>query len=100
MRLVLVEWEDSHQSRGWEELSEIRDEVAVCRSVGWLVHDGERAVVIAPHLSVPTSGIIPQGTGVMTVPTRSVLRLVDLVEATSPLASALEAVPEPCQEPA
>lgn len=74
--LVLIEWQDSHASRGWQELDGIADAVLVCHSVGWLVHDGEQSKVLAPHVSFGSDPL--QGNGVMTIPTRSVLRTVPL----------------------
>lgn len=51
-RLVLIEWEDSHGDGSWQQLDgEIEDRALICRSVGWLILDGERAKVVAPHLS-------------------------------------------------
>ncbi|MGI9078764.1 MAG: hypothetical protein ACR2G6_15760 [Gemmatimonadaceae bacterium] len=81
-RLVLIEWEDSHSVDAWQELGErIEDRALVCRSVGWLVLDGKRAKVVAPHLNEQEPGVPLQGGGVMTIPTRAVLRMVDLREA-------------------
>ena len=59
---------------------EHRDRALVCRSVGWLVLDGERAKVVAPHLNQQEAGVALQGSGVMTIPARAVLRIVDLRE--------------------
>lgn len=65
MRLALIEWEDSHAAAGWQEIGgTIEDR----RSVGWLILDGEHAKVVAPH----------EGNGVMTIPARAVLRIIDL----------------------
>ena len=44
-------------------------------SVGWLIHDGERAKVVAPHMSKETAGVPIQGNGLMTIPSKSILRL-------------------------
>lgn len=79
-RLVLLEWEDSHHSAGWQPIEGIRDEVLVCQSVGWLIYDGERSKVVAPHLSHPEAEIEAQGNGFMTIPARCVLRVVELQE--------------------
>src|SRR5438093_515728 len=86
MRLVLIEWEDSHSSGAWQELAtELEDRAVVCRSVGWLVLDGDTAKVVAPHLNEQEPGVPQQGCGIMTIPTRSVLRIADLQELpTSP----------------
>ena len=85
-RLVLIEWQDSHVGGGWQMLSEeIEDRALVCRSVGWLLLDGEQAKVVAPHLSQEEPGITLQGSGIMTIPTKAVLRLVDLTESEAPV---------------
>jgi hypothetical protein len=80
-RLVLIEWEDSHSDGAWHDLGgEIEDRALVCRSVGWLVLDGEQAKVVAPHLNQQEAGVPLQGSGVMTIPARAVLRIVNLCE--------------------
>lgn len=79
-RLVLIEWEDSHSSGAWQEVGgEIEDRALVCRSVGWLVLDGENAKVVAPHINDQEPGVALQACGVMTIPARSVLSITDLV---------------------
>jgi hypothetical protein len=84
MRLVLIEWEDSHGSGGWQNLGVALDDRAlVCRSVGWLVLDGKRAKVVAPHMNEQEPGVPLQGSGVITIPSRAVLRIVTLREAAS-----------------
>ena len=71
-RLVLIEWEDSHSDGVWQQLDvELEDRALVCRSVGWLVLDGERAKVIVPHLSDQEDGVPLQGCGIMTIPGHS-----------------------------
>ena len=81
MRLVLIEREDSHADRGWLDLSgAILDRDVVCRSVGWLVLDGERCKVVSPHLSEEGSEVALQGNGVMTIPDRAVLQIMDLAQ--------------------
>lgn len=80
-RLVLVEWEDSHAAGSWQEISgEIADRALVCRSVGWLLLDGEHAKVVAPHLNEPERDVVLQACGTMTIPTRAVLRITDLTQ--------------------
>lgn len=79
MRLVLVEWEDSHADGAWHLLDRpTEDRALVCRSVGWLLLDGERAKVVAPHLNEAEDGVPLQGCGIMTIPTRAVLRIIEL----------------------
>lgn len=79
--LVMIEWEDSHGDGSWQELDgEIEDRALVCRSVGWLLLDGEQAKVVVPHLSNQEPGVPLQGSGIMTIPARAVLRVVPLGE--------------------
>ena len=81
-RLVLIEWEDSHGDGSWQQLDgEIEDRALICRSVGWLVLDGERAKVVAPHVNQGEDGVPLQGCGLMTIPARAVLRIVGLEES-------------------
>lgn len=81
MRLVLIEWVDSHGNGEWQQIDKpIDDRPLVCRSVGWLVLDGKRAKVIAPHINEPEPGVAGQGCGILTIPTCAVLRVVGLAE--------------------
>lgn len=78
-RLVLIEWADSHAVPGWQELSAVQRSLGLlCRSVGWLIHDGPETKVIVPHLSEGSNP--PQGSGIMMIPARAVVREVDLTE--------------------
>jgi hypothetical protein len=99
MRLVLVEWEDSHTDGSWQQVGgEIEDRALVCRSVGWLVLDGERAKVVAPHMSEPEPGVPPQANGVMTIPTSAVLRITNLAQHDTTYRRTT--FPSSCPEPA
>lgn len=81
MRLVLIEWEDSHTEGGWQRLDgDLADRAVVCRSVGWLVLDGAVVKIVAPHLSESESEVPLQGNGIMTIPSRAVLRMVNLTQ--------------------
>lgn len=81
MRLVLIEWEDSHADGSWQQVGGvIEDRALVCRSVGWLVLDGERAKVIAPHINEQESGVPLQACGIMTIPASAVLRVIDVAQ--------------------
>jgi hypothetical protein len=81
MRLVLIEWEDSHTEGGWQRLdADLEDRAVVCRSVGWLVLDGEAVKIVAPHLNHPETGVPLQGSGVMHIPARAVLRMTDIAQ--------------------
>jgi hypothetical protein len=79
-RLVFIEWTDSHAVPGWQDLDAVRRSLGlVCRSVGWLIHDDQDTKILAPHLSEGSNP--PQGSGIMMIPARAVLREVDLTEA-------------------
>lgn len=69
--LVYIEWVDSHRSEGWHT-DDPAQEPLLCRSVGWLVYDGEKAKTIAPHMTQEDD---PQRCGEMTIPTSAVLKI-------------------------
>ena len=79
---VLVEWEDSYGcSSSWEDLGENESrepEHMRCRSIGWLVRQSKRNVVIVPHLAENERMGIKQGCGDMTIPAASILSLTRL----------------------
>ena len=81
LRLVLIEWVDAVGcSSSWEELSDIDPKPVACRSVGWLLHDGESTKVIVPHVTEKHPNAEARGCGDMTIPTIAVRRIVALVE--------------------
>ena len=51
-----------------------------CRSVGWLVHDGDDCKVIVPHISRDHEHVADQGCGDMTIPAAAILRIAELIE--------------------
>ena len=81
MRLVLIEWEDSFGcSTSWAPLESSTPEVVICRSVGWLLNDNSAHKTIVPHITIETKEAESQGCGDMTIPTKAVLRIIDLSE--------------------
>jgi len=72
MKLVLIEWLDSHAGRGWSTAKQLQ-QCAIplyCRSVGWLVAERKDCKVIVPHLAGEKNGdIMLQGCGDLTIPT-------------------------------
>lgn len=79
MRLVLIEWLDSHVAvGGWKELDGFAPEAPICRSVGWLTRDDGHSKVIVPHVIEEQKDVPLQGCGDMTIPTSAILRMVDL----------------------
>ena len=81
MKLVLIEWVDSYGcSPNWEDLTETANpEPMMCRSVGWLLHDGSGCKVIVPHVADVTNDS-QQGCGNMAIPTACIVRTADLIE--------------------
>ena len=69
--LVLIEWHDSHAVYGWHT-GDPSEEPLLCRSVGWLMHDGEKAKTIAAHM---TNEETPQRSGEMTTPSATIIRV-------------------------
>jgi len=81
MRLVFVEWTDSYGcSATWQSLEDSGSaQTLICRSVGWLFRDDKNCKVIVPHMSDGDPlGIPSQGCGDMTIPSKSILRMVTL----------------------
>ena len=50
----------------------------LCRSVGWLVYDGDECKVVVPHLSDERAQAPRQGCGDMTIPTCAIVRMIEL----------------------
>jgi tRNA U34 5-methylaminomethyl-2-thiouridine-forming methyltransferase MnmC len=76
---VLVEWEDSAQpSSAWSWVDELSDSVPVlCQTVGFLVKETERCLVLALSIGDATSER-PQANGVMQIPRSAVVHLTSL----------------------
>lgn len=80
--LVLVEWVDSLQPEpGWTWLSGFNPKLpCICRSVGWLVYDGEDVKAIAPNSSVTRGGDV-QVSGIIHIPTVAIRDILHLEES-------------------
>lgn len=88
--LVLVAWVDSYGvGSSWRDIGgdEISDTQPLrCRSVGYLVHDHDSAIVIVPHLALPHPGLsrpngdeaTVDGCGDITIPRNAVERIMYL----------------------
>ena len=77
--LVLIEWEDAYGGCAdtWREYEKDTFEPTLCRSVGWLIHDGKDRKVVLPH-TLATVGEPLQGCGEMIVPTGMVTKMMTL----------------------
>jgi hypothetical protein len=84
MKLVLIEWVDSHEGRGWRSVPEIEKtaELLYCRSVGWLISEDKDCLTIASHLSgEKNEGIRIYGCGDMCIPKCSIKKRIVLRES-------------------
>ena len=81
-RLVLINWEDSAQpTPAWQYLIDYEPPAAIkCTSVGWLIEDGKGVKVLAPNMAGLEARENLQVSGMITIPTRSVTRIVSLKE--------------------
>lgn len=79
LRLVLVEWIDSHSTPGgWRWLDEMgSDDTMKCRSVGWLLQKGTNLTIV-PHISGDGETLRENGRGEITIPMRAVIRITNL----------------------
>lgn len=84
-KLLCIEWEDSAQpSPGWRYLNEPPPLEAVrCYSVGWLVAENERVVMLAPNLGDVDSDDGAQGSGFIRIPVSAIVRSMELQDPTS-----------------
>lgn len=70
-QIAWVEWLDSHYVQGWHSDEPMKEPLAY-RSVGWLLHDGDKAKTIAAHM---TDEETRQRCGEMTIPTIAVIQI-------------------------
>ena len=80
--LVLIEWEDSRQpTPGWVHLATLEEPEPVrCASVGWLVHDGASVKSVAANIGDLDDEDSVQASGIIRIPTRCILRMIQLDE--------------------
>ena len=80
--LVLVTWEDSRQPLPtWTYLSEIPKALPVlCATVGWMLRDQDDVKVICQTIGDEGHPENAQASGIMTIPTRSVVSIHRLEE--------------------
>lgn len=83
--LVLIEWVDSFGcASNWGEVKDLHDrEPPICRSVGWLLVDGDNIKVVVPHMheSDAEIGATESGTGDMSIPAVAVRKIYRLRKA-------------------
>jgi len=59
-KLVVVDWIDSCSGNRWESIESAKEEPLGldCRSVGWLIHQTKRTVVIAPNRTSALTSVL------------------------------------------
>lgn len=79
-KLVLIEWEDSAQPvSGWSWLDgHTWESIIKCRSVGWLIHDGEDVKALAPNMGDMGGEESAQVPGVIRIPARAIIKITEL----------------------
>ncbi len=71
LKLVLIEWGNSHSERAWQRMNRIAVVSAplYCRLVGWLLAETKDCKVIVPHIGgEKNSDAMMQGCGDLTIP--------------------------------
>ena len=78
--LVYIEWLDSFGcSPVWTEIGDCQPQPLVCKSVGWMFHDGDEYKVIIPHVTGEGHNqTLRQGCGDMAIPTKAIVKIVPL----------------------
>ena len=82
LRLVRIDWVDSHSSRGWQQIEDIGEARGGlhCSSVGWLLAEGKETVTIAAHLGLSNDRrTVTQGHSDMTIPRVAITKMRFLV---------------------
>lgn len=89
-QLVMIEWEDSTQPQGrWQWLSGVETpKIVRCLSVGFMIRDTDEVKTLAPNLgNVDCDGDV-QASGLISIPTRAVLRICKIREVNNRSSSA------------
>ncbi len=74
--LVYIEWLDSLKGYpSWSFLDEIKPDLPLCKSIGWLIYSDKNAKVIVPHLIMGNKNIKQQGCGEMTIPSVAIKKI-------------------------
>lgn len=75
--LVYIEWEDACGPQGiWVDIEDMKPDQPINKSVGWLVAEDERWVIVVPHLASGPNNpeVAYTGQGEMTIPKSAILK--------------------------
>jgi hypothetical protein len=81
MKLVLVEWFDSHAGTGWSNKDQLDSATQPmhCKSVGWLFSKDSVSTVVVPHRAgIENSETFQLGRGDISIPNGSILKITVL----------------------
>lgn len=84
-KLIYVEWEDSCGGHGrWVEIADMVPDQPIQKSIGWVLQEDERWIVIVPHVSsTPDHPRVSfTGQGQMTIPKSAILK-TEVIHLTS-----------------
>jgi hypothetical protein len=79
MKLVIIEWMDSHGAlEGWQhiDINETPSPIK-CKSVGWLVYDGDDCKKIIPHIAGDDDNL--QGRGDLVIPAQAIVNTKEVL---------------------
>jgi len=69
-----IVWLDSFSGGGWKELEKVKDNVSLeCGSIGYVVDETDKYVIIAPHYHNDDFGDIESINGEMAIPKCSII---------------------------
>ena len=79
-RIVIVDWEDAHNSDGWVDVDQLTGELPVARSIGWVILESKKSITIAPSVMFDTGikGILDRVADEITIPRGCIRRIVDV----------------------
>ena len=81
MKLLLIEWLDSHSGEGWQPLQKIEHDGPTihCRSVGWLLCETKEYKVLVPHISGEgDASAVAWGSGDISIPAKAIVKVTVL----------------------
>lgn len=83
MKLWLIDWEDAFGcSTAWAQIENLEVDHLTCRSVGEIVYEDKRVIVVVPHTSAKDHRHSErQGCGDMTIPKSAIRRRTRLKKA-------------------
>jgi len=80
-KLVYVEWEDSCGGNArWTEIKDMEPNQPNQKSIGWLMHESDRFIVVVQHISSEPDHprVMFVGHGEMTIPKSAILKQIEV----------------------